>query len=96
MLWIAGRTGPIQWPGGTAQMNIFTGVMVYVIVWWLVLLTVLPFGNRAPETAQPGHVESAPERPRMWIKAGVTTAVATLIWGVIYWVIGADLVSFRE
>ena len=77
-------------------MSLFTGAMVYVIVWWLVLLTVLPFGNRAPDIAEPGHVESAPERPRMWIKAAVTTALATLIWGVIYWIIDADLVSFRD
>ena len=77
-------------------MSLFTGVMVYVIVWWLVLLTVLPFGNRAPDAAEPGHVESAPERPRMWIKAAVATAVSTLVWGMIYWVIEADLISFRE
>ena len=77
-------------------MSLFTGVMVYVIVWWMVLLTTLPFGIRAPDTAEPGHAESAPERPRMWLKAAVTTALATLIWGVIYWVIEADLVSFRD
>jgi len=77
-------------------MSLFTGIMVYVIVWWLVLLTALPFGNRAPDTVEPGHVESAPERPRMWIKATVTTVMATLIWGVIYWIIDADLVSFRD
>ena len=77
-------------------MSLFTGAMVYVLDWWLVLLTVLPFGNRAPDIAEPGHVESAPERPRMWIKAAVTTALATLIWGVIYWIIDADLVSFRD
>lgn len=77
-------------------MSLFTGIMVYVIVWWLVLFTVLPFGNRAPEAAEPGHAESAPERPRMWIKAGVTTAMASLIWGMIYWVIEADLISFRD
>ncbi len=77
-------------------MSLFTGIMVYVIVWWLVLFTVLPFGNRAPATAEPGHAESAPERPRMWIKAAVTTAMASLIWGMIYWVIEADLISFRD
>ena len=77
-------------------MNTFTGIMVYIIVWWLVLLTALPFGNRAPETPEPGHVESAPERPRMWIKAGVTTLVASVIWGMIYWLIDSDLVTFRD
>ena len=77
-------------------MNTFTGIMVYIIVWWLVLLTALPFGNRAPETSEPGHVESAPERPRMWIKAGVTTLVASMIWGMIYWLIESDMVTFRD
>ncbi len=77
-------------------MNLFTGVMVYVIVWWLVLLTVLPFGNRAPETVEPGLAESAPERPRMWTKAAVTTVLASLIWGIIYWIIDAGLISLRD
>ena len=77
-------------------MTMFTGFMVYIIVWWMVLFTVLPFGNRAPDTVEPGHAESAPERPRMWIKAGVTTIIATAIWGGIYWVMGTDLISFRD
>ena len=77
-------------------MNLFTGFMVYVIVWWMVLFTVLPFGNRAADEVQPGNVESAPERPRLWLKAGVTTVIATLIWAVIYWIIEADLITFRS
>lgn len=77
-------------------MNLFTGAMVYIVVWWVVLLAVLPFGNRAPDVAEPGHVESAPERPRLWIKAAVTTVVATLIWGVIYWIITLGIISFRD
>ncbi len=77
-------------------MNWVTGLMVYVIVWWLVLFTVLPFGNRAPDEVQPGTVESAPERPRLWIKALVTTVIASLIWGVIYWIIASDLITFRS
>ncbi len=77
-------------------MSLFTGFMVYVIVWWLVLFTTLPFGNRAPDSVEPGQVESAPERPRLWIKVGITTLIATAIWGVIYWVIVNDLITFRE
>lgn len=77
-------------------MNLFTGFMVYVIVWWLVLFTVLPWGNRAPDSVEPGHAESSPERPRLWLKAGITTVIATLIWGGIYWIIAEDLISFRS
>lgn len=77
-------------------VNFFTGFMVYVIVWWLVLFTVLPFGNQAAENVQPGTVESAPERPRLWLKALITTVIATLIWAVIYWIIDAHLITFRS
>ena len=77
-------------------VSLFTGFMVYVIVWWMVLFTVLPFGNRAAEKVQTGNVESAPERPRLWLKAGVTTVIATLIWALIYWIIEADLITFRS
>ncbi len=77
-------------------MSMYTGLMVYVIVWWMVLFTVLPFGNRAPDIVERGNVESAPERPRMWIKAAVTTVIATAVWGGIYWVMEAELISFRD
>lgn len=77
-------------------MNWFTGLMVYIIVWWMVLFTVLPWGNRPPETVEQGHADSAPEKPRLWLKALVTTAVATLIWGALYWVIKSDIISFRD
>lgn len=77
-------------------MTWFTGFMVYVIVWWVVWFAVLPFGNRAPERPEPGHADSAPERPRLGVKAAATTAIAAAVWGGIYWVIQSGLVSFRE
>ncbi len=77
-------------------MTLFTGFVVYVIVWWMILVTLLPFGKRAPDTVEPGHVGSAPERPRMWIKAAVTTVIATAVWCGIYLVMENDLISFRD
>ncbi|MBT7525725.1 MAG: DUF1467 family protein, partial [Rhodospirillales bacterium] len=65
------------------------------IVWWMVLFTTLPFGNRASDNPEPGHADSAPEKPRMWLKAAVTTGIATVVWGVIYWVIDSNLISLR-
>lgn len=77
-------------------MTIVTGLMVYAIVWWLVWFMVLPFGNRPPEVVEEGHAESAPERPRLWIKAGVTTAVSLVVFAVIYWIVEAGIISFRD
>jgi len=80
-------------------MGWFSGLVVYVILWWLVFFMTLPIGVRAPhevgETAQPGHVPSAPVKPRLWLKAGATTLIAATLWGVAYWLIGSDMLSFR-
>lgn len=77
-------------------MNIVTGIVVYVIAWWLVLLMVLPWGVRPLEDPNPGEERGAPEAPRMWLKVLVTTGIATAIWIAIYFFIEANLFSFRE
>jgi predicted secreted protein len=76
-------------------VNWFTGIVVYIIVWWLVLFTILPWGNRPPDRPGRGHADGAPERPRLVLKTLVTTAIAAAVWGVIYWAMAAGLVSFR-
>lgn len=76
-------------------MNWFTGLMVYLMTWWMVLFTVLPWGNRASEKPEPGHEAGAPERPRLWMKIGVTTIIATLIWGIIFYIVESDIITFR-
>lgn len=81
---------------GVRVVNWFTGILVFVIVWWMVLFTVLPWGNRPPDDVGEGHADSAPEKPRLLIKALVTTLIAALIWCAVYWVIGSGLVTFRE
>jgi predicted secreted protein len=43
----------------------------------------------------PGNAPSAPVRPRLWLKAGVTTPVAAILWGVAYYLIESNLVGFR-
>ena len=77
-------------------MNWFTGVMAYVIIWWVVLFTILPWGNRPPATPEPGHATSAPAKPRLLIKFGVTTLVATMIFLMFVWLLQSDLISLRD
>lgn len=80
-------------------MNIFSGIVVFVILWWLIFFMSLPIGVRPPhevgESAQPGHEAGAPVRPRLWIKAAAATVIAAALWGVAYWIIEAELISFR-
>ena len=78
----------------------FSGALVYVILWFLVLYLVLPFGVRTPEEAgialEPGQASSAPVRPRLGVKFLVTTVIATALWGIYYWVAASGLISFRD
>jgi predicted secreted protein len=76
-------------------MTLFGGIVIYVICWWMVLFAVLPWGNRPPDTPEPGHATSAPEKPRLALKFLVTTGIATVIFLMIWWLMESDLISFR-
>jgi len=77
-------------------MGVTSIIVVFVIVWWCVFFMALPWGNRPTADPEPGHVESAPAKPRLWLKAGITTAVAAVLTVGIFFAIDAELISFRE
>ena len=78
-------------------MNPFTGVAMYVLLWWLTLFVVLPFGTRAvPDADTASGWRGAPEQPRMWLKLLVTTLVSAVIWGLCDLVIISNWLSFRS
>jgi len=74
-------------------VNWFTGMLVFIIVWWVVFFTVLPWGVHVPDHNEPGHATSAPERPMIWRKMLITSALAAVIWGAIYYVIANGVLS---
>lgn len=81
-------------------MNWFSSVVVYVIIWWIVFFMTLPVGARSPtelgETVEVGHAESAPIQPRLWFKAAITTVISAVLWGIAYYLITSDALSFRS
>lgn len=71
-------------------MGFTTGLLVYVLCWWMIWFMVLPFGIKTQEEdgkVVPGTPKSAPVKPRILLKMGVTTLIAGLVWGVIYYLI---------
>ena len=80
-------------------MTWFSTFLVFVVVWWLVFLMTLPFGARsfheAGENVETGNVESAPMKPRLWLKAGAATVIAAVITIGVYFLIDSGLLSFR-
>ncbi len=77
-------------------MTLATGIMVYIVTWWIVLFTVLPWGAKPPDNPQPGHATSAPEKPRLLLKFAVTTVIAGIVFAALCWFIAADFISFRN
>ena len=72
-------------------------VLVFIIVWWLVFFMVLPYGIRTSDKpGRPGTVASAPIKPRLWLKAAITTGIAAVITGIIVGVVEADFLTFID
>ena len=68
-------------------MTLSVAIAVYFILWWVVFFAILPFGVRSqheePEMAA-GTDPGAPVRPRLLIKAVVTTVITAVIFGTGY------------
>ncbi len=79
-------------------MNWFTGVVLYVMLWWTALFAVLPFGASPIEDGRdvPGGWRGVPVRPRLLAKGLATTAVAAVFWIACYLLITSPYLSFRS
>ena len=78
-------------------MGWFTGSVLYVLIWWTVLFSVLPFGTRPVSEADPETGwRGVPERPHMLRKVIATTLLAGVVWTGAYVLISSDWLSFRH
>jgi predicted secreted protein len=75
-------------------MTIFTGIIVYLLVFWTVLFTVLPWGNRAAAEPEPGMAGSAPANPRIKQKFLITFVISTIVWSLIAILIHMEIIDF--
>lgn len=79
-------------------MGIFTGIVLYALIYWVALFAVLPWGNRAPEgdELQSGNATSAPVNPRLKQKFIATAVVAAVLWGIVFALIKMDVIDFYQ
>ena len=80
-------------------MNLFLGLAIYVILWWLAFFTMLPLGaqslHEAGEDAVPGVERGAPKSHRLGLKAALASAIAAIVWLGVAWAISVDLWNMR-
>ena len=79
-------------------MNPFSAFVVFLIIWWLVLFSVLPIGVRGQ--AEEGEVvkgsePGAPVKANMWWKVKVTTAIAIVLWLIVCSIIVFRLIDLE-
>ena len=77
-------------------MQLATGIVVFFMIWWIVLLLILPFNFQAQKTVEKGTAPSAPKQFSFKQKALYTSLISLLIFVVLYGLIAADVFSFRE
>lgn len=76
-------------------MNWYFGIATYVVIWWLAIFAVLPWGIKPAEDDDLAHAAGAPRNPRLWQKAAITSVVAAVIWLGLYWAVTHQVIDFR-
>jgi predicted secreted protein len=77
-------------------VNWISGIAVYLVIWWVVLFAVLPFGVRRNEEQGTGVDPGAPENPRMLVKLLATTAVSAVLWLAFFAAVESGVLSLRN
>jgi predicted secreted protein len=81
-------------------MSLAFGAAIYLVIWWIVLFAMLPFGVRTAEEsgerASPGFAESAPHRPRLLLKMIATTVVSAIVFAGVYAIVVHHVISLDD
>ena len=77
-------------------MDLVSGTVVFILLWWWIFLMSLPFGIKTPDEVEIGHATSAPEKPMMRQKVIVSTAIASLLFVIVYWIIDTGFISLSQ
>jgi len=77
-------------------MDLVGSLVVFLVLWWLVLFMVLPFGIRRPDVHEAGHDPGAPLHPMMWRKAAITTAITLVLFLIVFFIAEFELLTLRD
>ena len=75
-------------------MNIATSVIVFIMVWWIVLFAVLPWGVERVSCPEKGHDAGAPKHSAIRKKMLATTLIAFVITAVYIFLVTHGYLAF--
>jgi predicted secreted protein len=65
-------------------MQVITGVVLFVMIWWIIFFMTLPFGVKPSKKPEPGWETGAPQRTHLKMKVLITTIISFFSWyGVV-------------
>ncbi len=77
-------------------MSLAFGIAIYLMIWFITLFAVLPFGVRTQGEegdVVEGTPESAPVAPRLLKTALINTVVASVAFALVYYALENDLMG---
>ncbi len=77
-------------------MNPVTATVVFIIIWWIMLFMVLPWGVSRTANPEAGHDHGAPARPMLVRKLLITTGITIMLFGILYAVIDAEILLLQD
>ena len=60
-------------------MAIFTHILIFILIWWVLFFIILPLKIKVPTNVEVGHAKSAPTRPFLLIKFLLTSLISGII-----------------
>lgn len=75
-------------------MGIVSGILVFIVLWWMVFFMVLPWGVEPIKQHSKGLQTGAPQNHRLLFKAIITTVVSTVIFYLLYLYVPSDMMQW--
>ncbi len=73
-------------------MGWISGIVVYLLIWWTALFTILPWGVQHDA----GQGTGAPINPRLKQKFIATSLLSVIIWLIVWALMRAHIIDFRS
>jgi len=77
-------------------MDIVSGIVVYILLWWLCLFIALPIGVSRETDPTLGQDVGAPRNPMLRRKLIGATLGSAVLWAIVWILVEAEIYSFHD